>query len=242
MRSHGVRALTGARSVESLLAYIEQARPHIIHQHVPGYPTTNPLYATLTQLPEQIRPKVIETNVFGRLEDSDSARMVDFRFVISAASATQAFRRAGIHPSTETLGRQTVLYYPVIRPDDSVSTIDPEIRRNLGAELNVKEDEILAVRIGRPGHKWAAWECDAHAIARRRSPELRLFLMEPPSWLAAEIGRRQHGDGIIVRKATSDFAWLEKLYASADLMIHASDWGESFGYTIAEGKIGRAHV
>jgi hypothetical protein len=158
------------------------------------------------------------------------------------ASAAQAFRRAGSHPTAETLGRQTVLYYPVSPPENSVSTIDKLTRRSFRAELNVKEDEILAVRIGRPGHKWAAWECEAHAIVRRRSPRLRLFLMEPPLRLAAEIGRGKYGDGIIVRKETSDFAWLEKLYASADLMIHASDWGESFGYTIAEGMVAELPV
>ena len=235
LTANRVNVLHVGRSADEFLNYFRERRPQIIHQHVPGYPTDSQLYAALDRIAVSERPKLIETNVFGRLEDPDSAGMVDFRFFISAASAAQAFRRAGIHPTAETLGRQTVLYYPVTRPDDSVSTIDPEVRRNLRAELNVKEDETLAVRIGRPVHKWAAWECEAHAIARRRSPQLRLFLMEPPPWLAAEISRGKYGNGIIVRKETSDFAWLEKLYASADLMIHASDWGESFGYTIAEG-------
>src|SRR5262249_51310547 len=110
-------------------------------------------------------------------------------------------------------------------------TAREQFRRDLG----ITTDEILAIQVGRAGHKWASWECEAYAIARKQAPGLRLFLMEPPAWLACKIEAGQFGNGIIVQKESSNFAWLEKLYASADLMIHSSDWGESFGYTIAEG-------
>ena len=33
---------------------------------------------------------------------------------------------------------------------------------------------------------------------------------------------------------TSDFAWLNELYGASDLMVHATDFGESFGYTLGE--------
>lgn len=232
----GVKLIRGIHSASRLREYIESARPHLIHQHVPGYPFGNLLYPALTQLRNDAhKPKVIETNVFGRLEDPDSETIVDFRFFISMASAAQAFHRAGVLANPNTLSRQSVLYYPVSPPENSVSNIDKLARYNFRMELGVHENEVLAVRIGRPTHKWAAWECQAYAVARRRTAGLRLFLMEPPSWLARKIIRGDFGDGIIVRKQTSDFEWLEELYASADLMIHASDWGESFGYTIAEG-------
>src|SRR5262249_34791364 len=110
-------------------------------------------------------------------------------------------------------------------------TAREQFRRDLG----ITTDEILAIQVGRAGHKWASWECEAYAIDGKQAPGLRLFLMEPPAWLACKIEAGQFGNGIIVQKESSNFAWLEKLYASSDLMIHASDWGESFGYTIAEG-------
>jgi glycosyltransferase involved in cell wall biosynthesis len=224
------------RTPRQLCAYIESKKPHIIHQHVPGYPFGNPLYAALAQLRDDLpKPKIIETNVFGRLEDPEADELIDFRLFISMASAAQAFRRAGLQVNAELLRRQTVLYYPVSPPDNSVSKIGKRARTNFRAQLGIQEKEIVAVRIGRPSHKWAAWECNAYAIARKESPSLRLFLMEPPAWLKREIRNGKFGPGIIVRKETSDFTWLDQLYASADLMIHASDWGESFGYTIAEG-------
>ena len=59
--------------------------------------------------------------------------------------------------------------------------------------------------------------------------------MEPSQSLIKKVKSRQYGDGIIVKPVTTDFDWLSMLYAAADFMIHASDGGESFGYTIAEG-------
>jgi len=230
LKLNNVRVIDANKSVSDLYDYIAQRRPDVIHQHVPGYPVPNNLYPVL-QRSHPRRPKIIETNIFGRFEDSLSEQFVDFRMFISMASAAQAFRRARIKDIRTQLDRNTVVYYPVAEP----SLIDLDVREGFRRDLNIGADEILAVRVGRAGHKWASWECEAYAIARKRSPRLRLFLMEPPGWLAREIAAGRFGTGIIVQKECSDFAWLERLYASADLMIHASDWGESFGYTIAEG-------
>jgi glycosyltransferase involved in cell wall biosynthesis len=231
LNSHGVKVVDEASSDVDLYNYIKRSRPHLIHQHVPGYPTCNRLYKALGRLEPDQRPKVIETNVFGRLEDPESEQFVDFRLFISMASAAQAFRRARIQNIQRLLDRHTVVYYPVLPPKKFDSAARTEFRRHLG----VAESEVLAVRVGRPGHKWATWECEAYAVAKKTVPELRLFVMEPPRNLVNKITSGRFGAGIIVRRETSDFAWLEQLYASADLMIHASDWGESFGYTIAEG-------
>ena len=230
LMSHGVRVVDAANSDATLYDYIKQSRPNVIHQHVPGYPVTNRLYQALSRFAPNERPKVIETNVFGRLEDPQSEKFVDFRMFISMASAAQAFRRARIRNIGPLLERHTVLYYPVLPSKRINAGAREEFRRHLG----IAADEVLAVRVGRPGHKWRSWECEAYDLARKQSPSLRLLLMEPPPVLRRKIERGDFGDGIIVLKETSDFTWLEQLYASADLMIHASDWGESFGYTIAE--------
>lgn len=231
LKLNRVRVIDAANSDADLYDYIVQNRPNIIHQHVPGYPVINHLYPALKRLPEKKRPKLIETNVFGRLEDPNGEKAVAFRMFVSMASAAQAFRRAHIADLLQSLNRHSVLYNPVLPS----RAIHPADRNDFRTELGVSEREVLAVRVGRPGHKWASWECQAHSIARKKIPHLRLLVMEPPQWLTNHIECGDFGDGIIVRKETSDFDWLEQLYASADLMIHASDWGESFGYTIAEG-------
>jgi hypothetical protein len=104
-------------------------------------------------------------------------------------------------------------------------------------ELGVGEEEILFYRIGQPGHKWTLWEFEAFQRIRREVPHARLLLMQPPPNLWIKIEPEAERLGIILRKTTSDFAWLERLNHSADIAIHASAWGESFGYTIAEAMM-----
>jgi hypothetical protein len=90
------------------------------------------------------------------------------------------------------------------------------------------------VRIGRASAKWKSWECEAFARARKETASLRLLVMEPPAALFRAIEAGRHGSGILARSETTDFEWLQTLYGAADLMVHASSGGESFGYTIAE--------
>lgn len=230
LTSRGVRSLEPGNSETDLYNYICRERPHMIHRHAPGYPTDNRLYRVLRRIRFGERPKMIETNVFGRLEDPEGDDLVDFRMFVSMASATQCFRRARIKDPVPALDRHTVLYNPIL----PTRRIGPTARREFRERLGVTDGDVLAVRVGRPGHKWTSWECKAYAIAKRTLPQLRLFLMEPPPWLARKIEKGSFGSGIITHKETSEFDWLDELYAAADVMIHASDWGESFGYTIAE--------
>jgi len=61
-----------------------------------------------------------------------------------------------------------------------------------------------------------------------------MLLMEPNAAIATDVKSGRYGEGIIVEAATSDTARLAALYNAADLMLHASNHGESYGYTVAE--------
>lgn len=228
-REAGVQVQVGNDDAPGVGRIISEFRPDIVHQHVPGYPTDNPFYPALRSMPGS-RPKVIETNVFGRLEDPESAHFVDYRLFVSSASAVQAYRRARSALDEAALRSATVVYYPV----EPILAISAETRRDVREFLEIGEEDLLAVRIGQPSHKWTDWECRAIGAARKSNRNLYLLVMEPPQSLITKIKNHKYGDGIIVKPATSDFGWLSTLYSAADFMIHASDWGESFGYTIAE--------
>jgi hypothetical protein len=58
--------------------------------------------------------------------------------------------------------------------------------------------------------------------------------MEPRTDIWANVKAGRWGEGILLRRATSDFAKLAAYYAAGDLMLHMSVFGESYGYTIAE--------
>lgn len=229
----GVRILPPSGQPEAIAAMIRDFRAEIVHQHVPGYPCSNPIYAALDLLGD-LNIKLIETNVFGRLEDSVGQNRVDFRMFVSSASATQSFRRASLKLNEKSIGKHIVVSNPV--PEKLTQAAGSE-REAVRRELGVTEEELLFFRIGQPGKKWTNWEFEAFRLIKKQIPQARLILMEPPSGLWSQIEPEAGRLGVILRKTTSDLAWLEALNRSADIAIHASAWGESFGYTIAEAMM-----
>jgi glycosyltransferase involved in cell wall biosynthesis len=233
LERNGVEILLPSDEPKEIAEMIRNFQAEIVHQHVPGYPCGNPIYAALNLLADP-KIKLIETNVFGRLEDPIGMERVDFRMFISFASAVQAFRRASKQISLESIGNQMVVGYPV--PVTTAQENESE-REAFRRELGVCEDEVLFYRIGQAGHKWTLWEFDAFQRIKKKIPKARLLLMQPPANLWEKIEPEASRLGVILRKTTSDFAWLEKLNLYADIAIHASAWGESFGYTIAEAMM-----
>ncbi len=247
-RGHQVSALTNADGPRSstlleagvrieeipftsttLQEHFADFKPDIVHQHVSGYSDQRALYEAIDRFPGK-RPKIIETNVFGRLMDRHDRNHVSFRMFVSLASGCQAFQRPMVEMTRPELERHSVLSNPL----SSYHPPTAEVRAGIRRELGILPGDFLIIRLGRPGGKWTSWDCEAFSIARKKDPSMKLLLMEPSAELTAEIRRGRWGNGIIIHKASSDFDFISNLYGSADGMIHASDYGESFGYTLAE--------
>jgi glycosyltransferase involved in cell wall biosynthesis len=216
-------------SVENLRNCILEYKPDIIHQHVPGYGDHRPLYIALDQIKEK-KPRIIETNVFGRMMDRYDRGHVSFRMFVSMASGCQAFQRRSLHRDTPSVNTHAILSNPLSNYVQPNSHRREQIRKELG----VRSSDFLWLRLGRPAGKWTHWDCEAFAISRKYNPHFKLLLMEPSDALAKDVRAGRWGDGIIIKPITTDFCYLSDLYGSGDGMIHASNFGESYGYTIAE--------
>jgi len=238
MEKEGVKIIQPTDDPEEIAIMISRFGANIIHQHVSGYQLNNQIYKAL-RLINDPRIKLIETNIFGRFEDPEGLELVDYRMFVSGASAVQAFRRVGRKLSLASLGNNIMVYNPMPAFASIINADEISVFRR---DLGVREDEILFYRIGQPGHKWTEWEFKAFKLIRKQIPKSRLLLMEPPPELWAKIEPVADSLGIILMKASSDFTWMEKLNQSADISIHASAWGESFGYTIAEAMLAGSPV
>ena len=233
MEIEGIKIFNPSENPREIANMISRFSANIVYQHVSGYQHENPLYKAL-RLIDNPNIKLIETNVFGRFEDKEGLKMVDYRMFVSGASAVQAFARLGRKLNQKAVENNIMVYNPVEKHNQIIKPIDKiKFRRELG----VSEEEVLFCRIGRPSSKWTAWEFDAFKMIKRQIPKTRLLLMEPSKELWRKIEPVADSMGIILVKATSDFTWLEMLNQSADIAIHASAWGESFGYTIAEAMM-----
>jgi glycosyltransferase involved in cell wall biosynthesis len=215
----------------ALADFLKTEQVDVIHQHITNHAHPNPVFAALRLLGDQ-RPRWIETDVFGRADNPESDKWIDFHCFVSRACAIQTFQR-NVRPLNEgALGKSTVLFNP-LAPLDPASQARSR-RQEIRDELGVKANELLILRFGREGTKWCRDEVVAFQQARQRNPLLRMLLMEPRKDIWSEVESGQWGEGIILRRALSDFDQVTAIYTAGDLMLHMSEFGESYGYTIAE--------
>ena len=209
---------------------IGDGRFDALHVHMPGYYILHPIYPFLKSLGKK-RPRVVETNVFGWLQDWRANPFTDFRLFISMTSAWQAANRAG--KALSSLTNCSVARYPVF-PAPAFSA---EERQKMRHELGFGDDDIVALRFGRPdAAKWTDWECTATMRVRREGDKmLKLLAMEPPVELKQRIASGEFGDGIVVHEVESSPARMAAMVDACDIIFHAARFGESFGYSIAEG-------
>lgn len=221
--SSNIKALT-----ESL------SRADVIHVHAPGYPHVGDVVGQISRCGTKKTP-VIETNIFGRLQNPAADAWTDFRLFISWTSCVQAARRSGRKLDQEFFRRQSVASYPV----DPVSEEKQEQLRVeawvLRERLGVKKDEILFGRFSRPEpNKWTDLPLEGFLKACARNQKIKLLLQEPPPRVAEAILGSEIRNRVLILKATADAEELQISQMACDAVLHGSSIGESFGYGIAE--------
>lgn len=230
LEAAGVSVIHVHEDFSTLRRYLESDKPDVVIPFVSGHRESNPLFEMIESMDQQ-RPRVIEMNIFGWMEDPRAESLADYRCFISRASGVQAFRRAGRNYEKNDHGRFCAVYFPV----EEIPELTIEEKRLFRNDLGVGENEILIVRLGRPkSSKWKDWELDAFLQANPKACHLKLLLMEARDNVRRKAENCLHADRVILPRATDDVTWINKLYAASNLTLHASTWGESFGYTIAE--------
>jgi len=209
---------------------IRDGRFDALHLHVPGYSLLHPIYPLLHEMGKN-RPKVVETNILGWLTDRAAHGVTDQHLFVSMTSACQAARRSW--KSLRNLKNCGVARNPICPP----RPFTREARSLLRSRLGFTEQDIVALRLGRPDPaKWTAWECCAVKAARQNgSPHIKLLAIEPSPQLKAEISSGTYGEGIVSLPLVTDPSQVEALIDASDVILHAARYGESYGYALAEG-------
>jgi len=218
------------RSAQKIAAVLREVSPDAIHTHVPGYPQMGDVLGEALQLLPQKIP-VVQTNVFGRLENPRENMWTDFRLFISWTSCVQAARRSFRKLDEDFFRRASVAVYPL-------DPVEPPSAANIGAfrkQLGVADDEVLFGRLSRPEpNKWTNLALDAFRRALRSNRKLKLLLREPPPLVAAELRASPDADRFVILPATAEAEELRLTMSALDVVLHTSSIGESFGYGIAE--------
>jgi glycosyltransferase involved in cell wall biosynthesis len=226
----GVPVAVTEPSADAIASRLKAFSPDVIHAHVPGYSHEgDALGNAVASLSRKI--PIVQTNVFGRLENPQEDAWTDFRLFISWTSCVQAARRSFRKLDETFFRRQSVAVYPL-------DVIDPVSAAEIGArrkQWGVADDEILFGRFSRPEpNKWTGLAIEAFQKALRTNRKIKLLLREPPAQVVEKLRALPEADHFIILPVTSDPAELRLTYSALDVVLHTSSIGESFGYGIAE--------
>ncbi len=220
--------------LESDAAHIASAlrtvAPKIIHAHVPGEPSRGDLLGeALTRLPQKI--PVVQTNVFGRLNNPRENAWTDFRLFVSWTGAVQAARRHFLELSEHFFSRMSV----AVNPLDADDGPDEWLVKKFRAAHGILEEDIVFGHLGRPDMiRWDMVPITAFQQALNQNRRLKLLLREPPAEIARKLASSPMAERCVVLPVTTDPEELRLTTAAMDVVLHYSKVGESFGYGIAE--------
>lgn len=230
LEQHGVPVNVVPVKAAGIAEAMRKLAPEVIHAHAPGQPQVGDvLGAALRLLPQKI--PVVQTNVFGRLENPAEAAWTDFRLFISWTSCVQAARRSFRKLDADFFRRASVAAYPL----DPVETPPAADIAAFREKWGVAADDVLFGRFSRPEpNKWTNLALEAFRRAAHHHPKIKLLLREPPPSIAAQLRASPDADRFVILPITSSAEELRLTIAALDVVLHTSSLGESFGYGIAE--------
>lgn len=229
LEANGISVFIKPMQVLQIAEAIALINPDVIHVHAPGFPHEGDLLGeALLRLP---KIPVVQTNIFGRLENPKENAWTDYRLFISWTSCVQAARRSFQKLDSTFFENKSVAVYP-LDPDDGPDADEIKFFRK---EHGLLDSDIVFGRISRPEpNKWTDLPLQAFRLALKQNPHLKLLLREPPPAVTASLLKSKDAERFCILSATNDPSELRLTIASLDAVLHTSSIGESFGYGIAE--------
>jgi len=177
---------------------------------------------------------VIEINIFGLVDSSPEDELIDWHLHISKTSYC-SFRERALDARYPRMERHRVLYIPI---ETSMYAAGPDAatrRADLRGRLGFTENDFVLLRVGRPDfRKWGDLLLESIPVVLGKIPQACfLFLSAPPS-RAWYMRHRFPADRVRVLPVTSDDGKLRDAYESADVYLHSSRRGESYGASLVE--------
>jgi len=215
----------------------------VIHAHAPGFPHVGDVLGEAIKLVKKKIP-VVQTNIFGKLENPRENAWTDFRLFISWTSCVQAARRSGRKLDLDFFRHQSVASYPVSPLSETEEAQLEKQALAFRESIGLLPNHVLFGRFSRPEpNKWTPMILPAFLDAHLKNPNLRLLLREPPARVASDLRLANlvaldyasvGSAPILILPATPDSHELAVSQMACDVILHTSSIGESFGYGIAE--------
>ena len=218
-----------ARAIEQ----VDEFNPELIHIHRPG--VRNDFETRLLKLLRRDDRRIVETNVFARVDYSDAPESIDIHFHLTDWCLWR-WRK--------WLGRNVARHVGIVVPNAvDVSDFVPapaDARIAFRAAHGIPSDAYLCGRIGgRAGANFHPMILHAFAAVAKRDPGAHMIIIGVPDPIRPllesfppDIRLRMHEV-----PSTDSSAALAVAYSSLDCFLHSAPSGESFGMALTEAML-----
>lgn len=177
---------------------------------------------------------LVEINIFGLVDSSPEDEFIDWHLHISKSSYCHFIDRA-FGAGYPRVSRHRVLYIPTEVARISAEVADRRAKSDLRRRLGLGSDDLVLLRTGRPDfRKWGDLLLDVIHEVGKRIPQARFVFLSAPATRAWYMGHRFPAGLVRVLPATGDDGELANAYSMADVYVHSSRRGESFGVSLVE--------
>lgn len=229
LEQSGVPVFVGVGS--DSMARAREFAPDVIHIHRAG--VADPLQTDLLKQLKRGDCRVVETNVFSRVDRSAGGNLIDIHFQLTNWCMWKWRRWLGREQ------RAGVIVPNAVEASDFPEPTSAEIAEFRSAN-QIPPDAFLAGRVGQPEPgKWHPVNLRAFVeIAERDSNAYLVLLGLPPEFrgtvdaMPADVRRRVRVLPVVDTDQT-----LRALYGSIDCFLHAASTGESFGLVLTEAML-----
>lgn len=230
LREDGYEVYIVGDNYENLVQLMRDKRIDIVHIHRSGQNEPLPIKAAK----EANVTVIIETNVFGKYDNSELGKLIDFHLLISKTASLRYVQNADISINRFS-NKCRVLYNPVNLEKFDIYRASEERIWRFKSEMGIDKNTPLICRVGRPDiNKWDSFLVDMMEYLVRKVPDVRFLIVGGlPRPIKDKVAKRGLKENFIETGFVSEEE-LILIYCSVDLLAHSSRIGESFGYTIAE--------
>lgn len=213
LRSLGIDTYIGG----DLLTTLKKFKPQIVHIHRGGWATPKKLKAMKLAK----TPVVVETNVFGRFDESPSASVIDHTLFVSRFCIKRYYEVNGITPDPS---RYSFLYNPV---DTDFFTQAANTERDFSRPV--------VGRISRPDPgKWSKLALDILPPLARDIPDFHCHIIGGIPTAHDFVRTNKLEQSVTFHDTVHSDAEVAEFLNNVSMLAHANDTGESFGLVIAE--------
>ena len=178
---------------------------------------------------------IFEYNVFGLLDSSDEDKFIDFHLHKSMSSYHKFVLSAKSRRNYRYIDRHIVNYNLIDVKNFHSMKLDKESILRQRESFGINKDDFALLRVGRPDvRKWGDLLLYVMPKVVKKIPNAKFIFMSAPKSRIKHIQNELYSKSVIFLDNTSDDKELAKIYSIADVYIHSSRRGESFGQTLVE--------